>query len=98
MVEPPQFAGRADAGRRLAARLERYSGRDCVVLALPRGGVPIGHEISKALSLPMDLMFVRKIGAPGDPEVAIGAVADGPAPLVLMNEGLPPRLHASSSY
>lgn len=97
-MEPPQFADRADAGRRLAACLQAYSGRDCVILALPRGGVPIAHEISKALSLPMDLMLVRKIGAPGDPEVAIGAVADAPTPRVLMNEGLPPRFHASNSY
>lgn len=96
-MERPQFADRADAGRRLAGCLQAYSGRDCVILALPRGGVPVAHEISKALSLPMDLMFVRKIGAPGDTEIAIGAVADSPTPRVLMNEGLPPRFHASNS-
>jgi len=98
MPGTPEFANRAEAGRRLGARLEDFRDRDCVVLALPRGGVPVAAEIAAALSLPLDLMLVRKIGAPGNPEIAVGAIADGAAPQVLMNEGLPRRLRPSASY
>lgn len=98
MTGTPEFADRAEAGRRLAARLEDFRDRDCVVLALPRGGVPVAAEIAAALSLPLDLMFVRKIGAPGNPEIAVGAITDGATPQVLMNESLPARLRPSPSY
>ena len=68
------FADRAEAGRKLAQRLTQYSGQDAIVLALPRGGVVVGYEIARALGLPLDIRVVRKIGHPGDPEYAIGAV------------------------
>lgn len=72
------FVDRSDAGRRLAARLYRYAGRsDVLVLALPRGGVPVGYEIARALSAPLDVFVVRKLGVPGYEEVAMGALASG---------------------
>ncbi len=71
------FANRVDAGRRLAKELERFRDRRPVVLALPRGGVPVGWEIAKALEAPLDVVIVRKIGHPLSPEYAIGAIADG---------------------
>jgi putative phosphoribosyl transferase len=70
------FADRADAGRRLAARLAHLAGADIVVLALPRGGVAVGFEIARALEAPLDLVLVRKIGAPGIPELAVAALVD----------------------
>lgn len=71
------FRDREDAGRRLAERLARYRDEDAVVLALPRGGVPVGYEIARALNAPLDVFVARKLGAPGQPELAIGAVAPG---------------------
>lgn len=82
----PQFDDREDAGRQLAARLMKFQRQDPVVLALPRGGVPVGYEIAKLLDAPMDLILVRKIGAPGQPELALGAVVDGPRPELVVNE------------
>lgn len=70
------FGDRHEAGRRLARCLEEYRGGDAVVLALPRGGVVVGAEIAGALGLPLDVIISRKIGAPGNPEYAIGAVAE----------------------
>ena len=73
-----QFANRAQAGQALAGRLENYAGRnDVVVLALPRGGVPVGFEIASHLRAPLDIMIVRKLGAPGHEELAMGAIASG---------------------
>ncbi len=77
------FRDRKDAGRQLAALLEGFVGRDCVVLALPRGGVPVAAEVAKRLNAPMDLLLVRKIGAPHHPELAVGAVLDGGAPIIV---------------
>ena len=71
------FGERRDAGRQLAERLARYRDEDPVVLALPRGGVPVGYEISRALNAPLDVFIARKLGAPGRPELGIGAVAQG---------------------
>lgn len=71
------FADRQEAGRKLAERLLRFQDRRPVVLALPRGGVPVGFEIARALAAPLDLVLVRKLGAPGQPELAIGALALG---------------------
>jgi predicted phosphoribosyltransferase len=83
------FRDRRDAGRRLAAALSEYRQDDCVVLALPRGGVPVADEVARALAAPLDLLLVRKIGAPSHPEFAVGAVVDGGAPIVVRNkEGL----------
>lgn len=73
-----KFRDRADAGRRLAGRLESYRGRDdVVVLALPRGGVPVAREVAAALGAPLDVMVVRKLGVPGEEELAMGAIASG---------------------
>ncbi|WP_321804859.1 phosphoribosyltransferase [Burkholderia sp. BCC1993] len=74
------FADRADAGRQLAHALHDYAGRrDVVVLALPRGGVPVAFPIAQALRAPLDVLVVRKLGMPSDPEFAIGAIATGGA-------------------
>jgi putative phosphoribosyl transferase len=73
-----QFTNRATAGRQLAELLEEYKGLpDVLVLGLPRGGVPVAFEVAQALHVPLDVMVVRKLGAPGQPELAIGAVASG---------------------
>src|ERR671918_1542077 len=75
-----RFADRADAGRRLAERLQAYAGRDDVtVLGLPRGGVPVAAEVAKALGAPLDVFLVRKLGVPGHEELAFGAIASGGA-------------------
>jgi putative phosphoribosyl transferase len=68
---------REDAGRRLAERLAAYRDEDPVVLALPRGGVPVGYEISRSLEVTLDVFVARKLGAPEQPEYGIGAVAQG---------------------
>jgi len=77
---------REAAGRLLAQRLLNHRGRDVVVLALPRGGVPVAAEIAKALDAPLDLLLVRKIGLPWQPELAYAAVVDGTPPQVVINE------------
>lgn len=76
-----RFHDRVDAGRRLADALSRRERRDTVVLALPRGGVPVGAQIAEALGAPLDVFVARKIGAPGRPEYGIGAIAEGGVPL-----------------
>jgi erythromycin esterase-like protein/predicted phosphoribosyltransferase len=74
----PLFRHRHEAGQRLAGSLGQYANRDdVIVLALPRGGVPVGFEVSQALRAPLDVFLVRKLGAPGHPELAIGAIAAG---------------------
>lgn len=75
---PAYFHDRADAGRRLAGKLQRYkSARDVLVVALPRGGVPVASEVSRALGVPLDILVVRKLGVPGNEEYAMGAIASG---------------------
>ena len=82
-----RFRDRAEAGRLLAELLRDYKGReDVVVLALPRGGVPVAYEVAEALGLPLDVFVVRKLGAPGHPELAMGAIASGG--LVVLNKGV----------
>jgi predicted phosphoribosyltransferase len=72
------FRDRTDAGRRLAAKLTPLAGRaDVIVLALPRGGVPVGFEVARALAVPLDVFLVRKLGTPGREELAMGAIASG---------------------
>ena len=72
------FQDRYDAGRKLAAKLTDYAGRpDVVVLALPRGGVPVAFEVAKRLNAPLDVFLVRKLGVPGHEELAMGAIASG---------------------
>lgn len=78
MFSNPQFHDRHDAGRALAADLKAYAGRDdLLVLALPRGGVPVAYEVARALGAPLDLFIVRKLGVPGQEELAMGAIATG---------------------
>jgi len=73
-----RFRNRKEAGQLLALELAGYADRkDCVVLALPRGGVPVAHEISHALRIPLDILVVRKLGVPGHEELAMGAIASG---------------------
>jgi hypothetical protein len=77
-MERERFRDRAEAGRLLADRLRHYAGRDdVIVLALPRGGVPVGYEVAKALGAPLDVFVVRKLGMPGYEELAMGAIASG---------------------
>ncbi|TMM15828.1 MAG: phosphoribosyltransferase [Actinobacteria bacterium] len=77
-MRPTAFQDRFDAGTTLAAQLAQYAGRDdVVVLALPRGGVPVGFEVAKALQAPLDAFLVRKLGVPGHEELAMGAIASG---------------------
>ena len=74
------FANRTDAGRLLAEKLEKYTGRDdIIVLGLPRGGVPVAYEVAKRLRVPLDVFIVRKLGVPGFEELAAGAIASGGA-------------------
>jgi putative phosphoribosyl transferase len=76
------FRDRADAGRQLAGRLRDLAGGDTIVLGVPRGGVPVAAEVARAIGAPLDLVPVRKVGAPILPELAIGAVAEGGVALV----------------
>lgn len=77
---PSRFRDRTDAGRYLGEMLADYTGReDAVVLALPRGGVPVGFEVARALGIPLDVFVVRKLGVPGHEELAFGAIASGGA-------------------
>lgn len=74
-----RFRDREEAGRLLAERLREYAGEAPVVLALPRGGVPVGYEIAQALGAPLDVLMVRKLGVPWHPELGMGALAEGGA-------------------
>jgi len=82
------FSDRTDAGQQLAKALARYRQDKPVVLALPRGGAPVAAEIATALGAPLDLVLVRKIGVPYQPELAAGAVVDGESPVVVRNEDI----------
>ncbi len=92
------FTDRAEAGRLLARECARYRADAPVVLALPRGGVPVAREISDALQAPLDLLMVRKIGAPGHSEYGIGAVVDGAAPQVILDDRVVNALGISQDY
>lgn len=81
-----RFEDRVDAGRQLAENLAEYAGReDVLVLALPRGGVPVGYEVAQVLGVPLDIMVVRKLGTPGHAELAMGAIASGGAHVINPN-------------
>ncbi len=80
------FHDRKDAGERLARALQTFRNDHPVVIALPRGGVPIGAEVARALDAPLELLIVRKIGVPRQPELAMGAVVDGIEPVTFRNE------------
>ena len=98
MTSDALFEDRIDAGRRLAERLAGWRGRDAVVVALPRGGVPVAAEIARAIAAPLDLVLVRKIGAPFQPELAVGAVVDGEEPELVLNEDVVAAVHLPEGY
>jgi predicted phosphoribosyltransferase len=90
-MESSRFRDRVEAGRSLAELLSGYAGRDdVIVLALPRGGVPVGYEVAKALGAPLDVLVVRKLGVPGHEEFAMGAIASGG--LLVLDQDLVRRL------
>lgn len=91
MMATMRFLDRRDAGRRLASQLEGQVAADAVVLALPRGGVPVAAEVAGKLGLDMDVLLVRKLGVPGQEELAMGAIATGGA--AVLNEDLLDQLH-----
>lgn len=80
------FKDRSEAGCKLAAALAAYKDQQPAVLALPRGGVPVAAEVAVALNAPLDLILVRKIGVPYQPELAMGAIVDGSSPVIVRNE------------
>ena len=92
------FANRRSAGRRLGRRLRHLRGDRPVVLALPRGGVAVGREIADMLDAPLDLVMVRKIGAPGQPELALGAVADGAETHIVISDRIAAELGVERPY
>ena len=92
------FKDRRDAGRQLATGLMKYRDQNPLILALPRGGVPVAFEIAERLQAELDVLFVRKIGAPGHPEYGIGAVVDGAHPQTVLNEEIVRQLAVSPAY
>lgn len=86
MADGRTFRDRTEAGRLLAGRLTEMQFADPIVYALPRGGVPVAFEVARALGAPLDLVLVRKIGVPFQPELAAGAVVDGDRPEIVVNE------------
>jgi putative phosphoribosyl transferase len=80
------FKDRSDAGRKLAKALAGYKDQEPVILALPRGGVPVAAEVATMLNAALDLILVRKVGVPFQPELAMGAVVDGGAPIIVRND------------
>lgn len=98
MYGRPAFHDRHDAGRRLAAALGHLGGRNPLVLALPRSGVPVAFEVAVALGAELDLLFVRKLGAPGYEELGIGAVVDGAEPQLVLNDDIVQQLGVPSDY
>lgn len=95
---PARFTDRSEAGRLLAARLVAMKLVRPVVYALPRGGVPVGLEVARALNAPLDLVLVRKIGAPGEPELALGAVVDGDDPQTVINQDVHQSSGADAAF
>jgi len=93
-----KYADRSDAGRRLAGKLAHLRDRQPVVLALPRGGVAVGFEIARALDAPLDIVLVRKIGVPWQPELALGAVTDGASPEIFIDRALADSLDVPDTY
>jgi putative phosphoribosyl transferase len=92
------FADRHEAGKRLGKLLLPMKGENPVVLALPRGGVPVGYEIAQALGAPLDIVLARKIGAPMQEELAIGAVVDGERPEIVTDSDLIAQMRVPPEY
>ncbi|MBW7836002.1 MAG: phosphoribosyltransferase [Sphingomonadales bacterium] len=92
------FVDRREAGRKLAKRLARLRGERPLVLALPRGGIPVGYEVAKALDAELDIVIARKIGTPGQPELALGAIVDGEHPEVVINEDVMRAVSPSADF
>lgn len=92
------FAHRRDAGRKLAAALLQLKDDNPMVLALPRGGVPVGYEVARSLGAPLTVVLARKIGAPGQPELGLGAVVDGANPQVVLNEDVLEAVNPGDEY
>ena len=93
-----EFPDRVDAGRKLALALLHLKGEAPLVLALPRGGVPVAFAVAKALEAPLDVLLVRKIGAPSQPELGLGAMVDGSPPQVVLNEELVQLVRPGQRY
>jgi putative phosphoribosyl transferase len=92
------YMNREAAGRMLARRLMPYAHTEVVVLGIPRGGVPVAKEVADALNAPLDVIVVRKLGAPGQPELGIGAVVDGDHPRAIFNQDIIEHLGVSDEY
>lgn len=93
-----RFRNRTEAGRRLAERLRHLKDARPVVFALPRGGLPVALPIAEALGAPLDLLLVRKIGAPGHPELALGAVVEGEPPQSVVNDDIVAALGVPADF
>lgn len=98
MAQSIRFANRDDAGRQLAAALAAMHFERPIVYALPRGGVPVAAEVARALNAPLELVLVRKIGAPGQPELAVGAIVGGVEPLLVVNRDIAAAAGADAQY
>ncbi len=96
--EPIVFSDRKAAGRMLAARLASYAGTDTVVLGIARGGLPVAQEVAAAIHAPLDVIVVRKLGAPHQPELGIGAIVDGDHPRAIFNRDVIEQLGVSPEY
>jgi putative phosphoribosyl transferase len=98
MAEDLPFMNRTDAGRRLAAALTRFKRDEPIILALPRGGVPVAFEVARILDAPLDVALVRELGAPDHPELGIGAIVDGNNPQVVLNDDVMEMLRPTAHY
>lgn len=92
------FTDRRQAGKDLGQALQQMDLADPVVLALPRGGVPVGYEVAEAIGAPLDILMVRKIGAPGHKEYGIGAIVDGASPQIVLDRHAISLLRVSDAY
>jgi putative phosphoribosyl transferase len=98
MKKTGMFEDRDDAARQLAEKLDRFRGEDTVVVGLARGGVVLAYRLARILGASLDVLVVRKIGAPWNPELAIGAITDGASPRVFLNDGLIERMEVDQAF